>query len=121
MVRVTKQAMVRLTMAAGALLATEAPAFAHAELDFATPAVGSSGPAPRQVKLTFTQRLERAFSSADVRNAAGGKVGGQSSVNGNTMSVSVGQLPSGSYTVNWRVLSVDTHKTQGSFSFTVSR
>ncbi|HYA71564.1 MAG TPA: copper resistance protein CopC, partial [Roseiarcus sp.] len=28
-------------------------------------------------------------------------------------------LPPGVYTVTWRAVSVDTHKTQGSFSFTV--
>jgi methionine-rich copper-binding protein CopC len=29
-------------------------------------------------------------------------------------------LKPGSYTVTWHVLSVDTHRTEGSYSFTVS-
>src|SRR6516225_3757628 len=35
--------------------------------------------------------------------------------------LSVGALPPGSYSVTWHVLSVDTHTTQGSFSFHVGR
>jgi len=43
------------------------------------------------------------------------------SVSGNVMRLSVGGLAPGSYSVTWHVLSVDTHKTQGSFSFNVGR
>jgi methionine-rich copper-binding protein CopC len=34
---------------------------------------------------------------------------------------SVGTLAPGNYTVTWHVTSVDAHKTQGSFSFTVGK
>jgi methionine-rich copper-binding protein CopC len=37
------------------------------------------------------------------------------------MHLSVGILAPGNYTVKWHVTSVDTHKTQGSFSFTVGK
>jgi methionine-rich copper-binding protein CopC len=37
------------------------------------------------------------------------------------MRVSVKTLPPGTYHVSWRVLSVDTHTTEGAFSFTVGR
>jgi methionine-rich copper-binding protein CopC len=30
-------------------------------------------------------------------------------------------LPPGTYQVHWRVLSVDTHKTEGNFSFSVGQ
>jgi len=36
------------------------------------------------------------------------------------LSVSVRALPPGVYTVKWRVLSVDTHVTEGDFAFTVA-
>jgi methionine-rich copper-binding protein CopC len=42
-------------------------------------------------------------------------------VSGKVMRVSVGSLATGTYTVTWHALSVDTHKTQGSFSFTVGK
>jgi methionine-rich copper-binding protein CopC len=37
------------------------------------------------------------------------------------MRVNVGSLAPGSYSVTWHALSVDTHKTQGSFSFRVGK
>jgi methionine-rich copper-binding protein CopC len=95
---------------------------AHAQLDHASPAVGSTvGSSPGQVTLTFTQALEPKFSSAEVRNSAGARVDTGHSASGNTLSVSVKGLAPGAYAVSWHVLSVDTHKTQGSFSFHVGK
>ena len=56
-----------------------------------------------------------------VRSASGARVDGDKSVSGNIMRLNVGSLSPGSYSVTWRVLSVDTHTTQGSFSFYVGR
>jgi methionine-rich copper-binding protein CopC len=95
---------------------------AHAQLDHANPAVGSTiGSSPGRVTLTFTQALEPKFSGAEVRNSAGARVDTGHSASGNTLSVSVKGLPPGAYSVSWHVLSVDTHKTQGSFSFRVGQ
>jgi copper resistance protein C len=95
---------------------------AHAMLDHANPAVGSTvGSSPGQVTLYFTQQLEPKFSDAEVRNASGARVDKGKSIGGNVMRISVGALPAGTYTVMWHVLSVDTHTTQGSFSFHVGR
>jgi methionine-rich copper-binding protein CopC len=95
---------------------------AHAMLDHASPPVGGTvGSSPGQVTLYFTQQLEPKFSGAEVRNAAGARVDHGKSVSGNVMRLSVGSLPPGSYSVTWHVLSVDTHTTQGSFSFHVGR
>ena len=104
-----------------ALVAGTTTAEAHARLDHASPAVGSTVSAsPGQVTLFFTEALEPKFSGAEVRNSAGARVDAGSSASGNTLHVSVKSLGSGAYAVNWHVLSVDTHKTQGSFSFRVS-
>jgi methionine-rich copper-binding protein CopC len=96
---------------------------AHAMLSSASPAVGSSvGAAPRQVTLTFTQGLEPSFSSVQVTDSKGARVDtGKAQVSGSTMSVGLKALLPGSYQVHWHVLSVDTHKTQGSFSFRVGQ
>ena len=110
-----------LTMALG-LLGLSSPVEAHAFLDHASPAVGSTvGSSPGQVTLYFTQQLEPKFSGAEVRNAAGARVDRGKSVTGNVMHLSVGSLPPGRYSVTWHVLSVDTHTTHGSFGFQVGR
>ena len=105
-----------------AVVGLSTAAEAHAMLDHATPAVGSTVAAsPGQVTLYFTEQLEPKFSGAEVHSAGGGRVDHGTSVSGNVMRVNVGSLASGSYSVTWHALSVDTHKTQGSFSFHVGR
>ncbi len=98
-------------------------ASAHALLDHAEPRVGNTvATAPREVTLWFTQKLEPAFSSVAVTNSAGQRVDtGKTRVSGNQMSVSLRSGGAGTYRVNWRVLSVDTHTTDGSFTFRVGQ
>ena len=99
----------------------EAKAHAHAMLSSASPAVGGSASAgTRQVTLSFTQGLEPSFSSVQVTDSKGARVDtGKAQVSGSTMSVGLKNVGQGTYHVHWHVLSVDTHKTQGSFSFHV--
>ena len=98
-------------------------ASAHAFLDHAEPRVGNTvATAPREVTLWFTQKLEPAFSSIIVTNSAGQRVDtGKTRVSGNQMSVSLRSGGAGTYRVNWRVLSVDTHRTDGNFTFRVGQ
>lgn len=100
-----------------------AAAHAHAFLDHASPKVGSTvATAPRELLLWFTEKLEPAFSTVEVRNAQGAVVSGKAQVaggDGTELRVPLKALPPGTYSVSWRVLSVDTHRTQGSFSFRV--
>jgi copper resistance protein C len=106
-------------------LAIASLAGAHAFLDHATPAVGSEvhGP-PAQVKLWFTQALEPAFSKVQVLDAKGNQVDkGDVEVDHSDptlLEVSVPPLGPGEYRVAWRVLSVDTHVTEGNFTFDVA-
>jgi methionine-rich copper-binding protein CopC len=94
---------------------------AHAFLDHANPLVGSTVPAaPREVVLTYTQNLEPAFSTVQVTDASGARVDtGKAEVSGNTMRIGLKSLPPGSYKVHWHALSVDTHTTEGTFTFHV--
>jgi methionine-rich copper-binding protein CopC len=96
-------------------------AHAHAFLDHASPLVGGSvATAPREVTLWFTQSLEPAFSRAEVTDASGARVDqGKAQISGSTMRVGLRPLAAGTYRVHWHVLSVDTHTTQGSFTFHV--
>jgi len=100
-------------------------AAAHAFLDRAEPRAGSTLKAsPARVRLWFTGALEPAYSRVHVVNAAGERVdSGDSQVDaGNRalLSVSLPALPSGSYKVVWRILSVDTHVSEGDFTFRVT-
>jgi copper resistance protein C len=104
------------------LLLGSAAAHAHAYLDHANPRVGSTvRTAPRQVTLSFSQKLEPSFSSAQVTDAAGARVDQGARVSGMQINVSVKPLPPGTYRVHWKVLSVDTHTTEGNFTFRVGQ
>jgi len=105
------------------LLFATGEAAAHAMLDHAEPRVGNKvATMPREVTLSFTQKLEAAFSTITVTDPAGKRVDtGKTRVNGNQMSVSLRSGGSGTYHVIWRVLSVDSHTTDGSFTFQVGQ
>jgi len=105
------------------LLLVTGEANAHAFLDHAEPRVGNSvATAPREVTLWFTQKLEPAFSTITVTNSAGQRVDtGKTRVSGTQMSISLRSGGAGTYHVTWRVLSVDTHRTDGSFTFRVGQ
>jgi methionine-rich copper-binding protein CopC len=98
-------------------------ASAHALLDHAEPRVGNKvATVPNEVTLWFTQKLENAFCTITVTNAEGQRVDmGKTRVSGNQMSVSLRPGGAGTYRVKWRVLSVDTHATDGSFTFQVGQ
>ena len=114
-----------MTLVIGAAALGAAPlAQAHAFLDHASPAVGSSVPtAPSVVTLWFTQDLEPAFSSVTVTNEAGQRVdlGNARIPPGSPAELQIGlkALPPGTYLVSWHVVSVDTHPTEGTFTFEV--
>jgi len=116
---------VLVALVAGALSIFVAPsARAHAFLDHASPAVGSTVPtAPPVVTLWFTQDLEPAFSDLTVTNEAGQRVdlGNAHIPQGSSAELQIGlkPLPRGTYTVSWHVVSVDTHPTEGTFTFEV--
>lgn len=118
----------RTLLAAGAaLLLCAGHASAHAFLKTAEPAVGSTvQTAPSQIALTFTEGVEPKFSQIAVEG-----VYDQAGVNlthgapyalGDATHLAVGllPLPPGTYRVTWHATAVDTHKTQGSFTFTIA-
>lgn len=114
----------RLSLATILFVALQSHAWAHAFLDHATPKVGSTtANPPAEVKLWFTQNLEPAFSSIEVQDAQGKEVDKKDShpdaKDKSLLAVSLPALPPGTYTVSWHVVSVDTHKTQGHFEFTI--
>jgi methionine-rich copper-binding protein CopC len=106
------------------LFSAAAVAFAHAELPRAVPPVGGTvAAAPNEVTINFSEQLESAFSTVVVRDSAGkqvDKAGAHVDKDDRTiMRVSLQPLPPGTYTVKWRVVTVDTHRTEGTFTFSV--
>lgn len=99
------------------------PAHAHAFLVKSDPAVGSIMTRPGTLSLEFSEPIELTFSGADVLNAAGQKIGmEQFHFADGGHKVLVAGLPvltPGAYRVRWHVVSRDTHRTEGDFTFTV--
>ena len=115
-----------LKIAAALAFVFAAPAaFAHAQLEKATPAVGGAVTSPAEIRLKFSEGVEPHFSGVTLTAEGGAAVPlGKPSVDpadNSVLIVKVGKtLPPGVYTVNWRAVSVDTHHTQGDFQFTVT-
>jgi methionine-rich copper-binding protein CopC len=100
-------------------------AIAHAQLQKADPPVGSTVPAaPHQLTLHFSEGVEPRFSTVAVTDASGAAVDAHDvhTAPGDQQALIVGlrSLPPGIYTVVWHATSVDTHKTEGRFTFTVA-
>lgn len=113
--------MTRLWMALCLILATTHCALAHAFLNHATPSAGATlAVAPKQVTLEYSEALEPSFSQALVTDAHGKDVtAAPSTADGTTMQVKLKPLAPGTYRVTWHAVSVDTHRTEGSFIFVV--
>ena len=100
-------------------------AIAHAMLLQASPAVGSTASVPpTQLELHFSEGVEPSFTSVEVADSNGGRYDatGLHTASGDaaTLLVPLRQLGADTYTVIWHATSVDTHKTQGHFSFSVA-
>ena len=112
------------TLALALFAVTGGTAWAHAHLKTATPAPDSTVQAtPDAVAIDFTEGVEPSFSSIEVQDATGQRVdkGAASTAPGDNkrLSVDVRPLQPGTYTVTWHATAVDTHKTDGTFRFTV--
>jgi methionine-rich copper-binding protein CopC len=98
-----------------------APSFAHAFMQHADPGAGAALRAsPKRVALTFSEKLEPVFSGVAITDKSGRNVAsGPAVIGGNSMAAPLRPLPPGSYRVVWHAVSVDTHRTEGAYSFTV--
>ena len=99
---------------------------AHAFLKHADPGVGSSvRTSPSQVRIQFTENIEPAVSSIQVFDASGKEVDKRDlhldRSDHALLHVSLPSLGAGTYKVVWRVVSVDTHVTNGNFTFRIVR
>ena len=102
------------------------PAQAHAFPVRSDPRVGwTISPAPSKVTIWFDGELEPTFSTITVYNSTKQQVDkGNSRVTGSDASVlevDLAPLEPGTYRVYWKVLAIDTHVTEGDFTFAVDK
>ncbi|WP_053163499.1 copper homeostasis periplasmic binding protein CopC [Pseudomonas sp. P1.8] len=124
---VLKSCVVAVALSTSLLLS--AVAQAHPKLVSSTPADGESGPAPAKIELHFSENLVTQFSGAklimtDMPGMSHSPMGMKASVAGSvdpkTMVVTpASPLPTGTYKVEWRAVSSDTHPITGSVTFKV--
>ena len=119
-----------IVVATVAAIALAAPAAAHPKLLSSTPAANATVAAPDRVQLVFSEGLVGKLSRIDVKMtdmpgmrmgkpmAMSGKT--ELSADGKTLALAFAKpLPTGSYQLSYQVVSVDTHKVQGGYSFKV--
>ena len=107
-----------------AMLLSPTAGWAHAVLVRSAPAARATlSRPPERVQLWFNERLEPAYSRATVWDASGTQVDASDGVvdpaEPTRLTVSLPALVPGTYTVKFRVLSVDGHLVESQFPFTV--
>jgi copper resistance protein C len=78
---------------------------------------------PSEVAIDFDAPIEKLFAKLEVAGADGvNQAAGAPLVSddGKRLSVKVPALKPGDYTVKWAVVGIDTHHTEGSYTFTVA-
>ncbi len=124
MIRCRQAAVAFVVAVLAALFVLPSTALAHSELLQADPAPGSVlDTAPRSITLTFSEPMEispgaiRLFdgSGRAVEIGAANHPGGADTL----VTALLGELPNGSYIVDWRLVSADSHPVQGAYTFQV--
>jgi methionine-rich copper-binding protein CopC len=113
----------RTTLALAATLAfgLAVQAQAHAKLVEASPAVNATVAGPTQISLKFSEKLQPKFSGFEV-SKGGARVAMASTVAKDRLTMTAASakpLAPGAYKVSWRAVTADTHRTQGTYAFTV--
>src|SRR4028119_1737046 len=112
-------------LAAAWLLLYCAPALAHATLVEASPTRGGEvSEPPGRVELRFTEPVGAEFDAVVVRDARGARVDARDArvdrEDARVVLAKLEELPEGSYTVEWRVTSIDGHVVEGRYGFAVA-
>jgi copper transport protein len=106
----------------GALLATAAPASAHAAMLSSSPAAGSIvGASPTEITITFSESVTPVDGRVEVLAPDGKRISGRATANGSVLRIPVRKAdrPLGTYVVSYRVISADSHPVGGGLTFSV--
>lgn len=96
--------------------------WAHSKLESSTPAADAKiTESVKEVNLSFNENIDENLSTLKVKNAQGEAVEvSEVKVNQNTMAGTLAApLPSGSYTVEWKIVGGDGHPVDGTYAFEV--
>ena len=99
------------------------PVWAHAYPAVSLPNNGATlKESPREVRIQFTEGIEMAFSAITVTgpNKEVVSQGKLRKLADDTIAIDLKPLAPGNYTVEWQVLSVDTHVTEGVLRFNIA-
>lgn len=115
----------RVAVGLAVLLIFAPDGHAHAFLDRASPAVGSTVHAPpTSIRIWFTQEIESAFSTIKLIDAKGSVIASSNKAvdpsDRMLLRLPIQPLPPGTYRVVWHVLSIDSHVTEGDFTFEIT-
>lgn len=123
--RDTRRACTVALLVAAALVGFASPAFAHGTLRSSAPRAGEVLPAsPTTVHLQFDERVTTVPNSVRVLDAAGRRVDDRAVRHpaGRAAELDVDLRPAlaaGTYLVDWRVVSGDSHPVRGAFTFSI--
>jgi methionine-rich copper-binding protein CopC len=112
-------------LSAAWLLLSCVPALAHARLLKEEPADGAAlTESPDRVALRFSEPVDAEFSPLEVRDSDGNRVDKDNARvdpdDARVLVVDLEELTEGSYTVEWRVTSIDGHVVEGRYEFVVT-
>ena len=95
----------------------------HARLKSAEPSPGATlNTPPTAIGLTFSETLIGRFSGVTISRSGKVITTGPVRSDGSRLIVPLkGKLDPGHYSVSWHVVSADTHRMTGSYSFTIGR
>ncbi|MCM3257249.1 copper resistance protein CopC [Paenibacillus lautus] len=113
---------VLLTLGLLLVLVFPTATWAHSKLESSTPAADAKiTESVKEVNLSFNENIDENLSTLKVKNAQGEAVEvSEVKVNQNTMAGTLaGPLPSGSYTVEWKIVGGDGHPVDGTYAFEV--
>lgn len=115
--------MIVATAMAAATLASPI-ASAHAALKSSNPQAGATlAAAPKEITLTFNEKVEEAFSTITLADGEGKAITTDKAkvdaANPAILRLVAPTLAAGSYTVTWAVAGHDGHRRKGDFKFTV--
>jgi methionine-rich copper-binding protein CopC len=109
----------------GLLISKPGSARAHSFPRQETPSAGETlTTAPAEIVIKFDAPIEKVFAKLEVLDSSGKNLAQDQPLYGSdgaTLSTKVAPLPAGTYTVKWAVVGADTHRTEGSYAFTVGK
>jgi methionine-rich copper-binding protein CopC len=123
-IEMKKIKVVGMALVFAGTLALSPFAQAHASLKSSLPAANATlEAAPKDISLTFSEKVEESFSAVALEDAAGKDVTAAKAhidaTDGATLHLDAPLLRSGVYTVRWVAVAHDGHRRTGHFKFTV--